>query len=140
MIDYFKICKKYNKVAICELKQRFNDVQLKEILSIIKSVNMLENTVFISFVLDNLIDLKRIDNTLKAQFLTANFTENLIDTLLKYNLDLDIYHHAITKEQVKLCHDNNILVNVWTVDEIEDAKKYAEWGIDYITSNHLKEV
>ena len=81
-----------------------------------------------------------IDKSLKAQFLTANFSDDLIETLLKYDLDLDIYHKAITKEKVKLCHDNNILVNVWTGDDIEDAKTYASWGIDYITSNHLKEV
>lgn len=140
MIDYFKICKKYNKVAVCELKQRFNESQLKEILSIITSLDMLQNTIFISFVIENLIDLKKIDNTLKAQFLTANFSDNLIETLLKYGLDLDIYHKAISESQVKLCHDNNILVNVWTVDDIEDAKIYASWGIDFITSNHLKEV
>ena len=140
MIDYFKICKKYNKVAVCELKQRFNKEQLKEILSIINSIDMLKNTIFISFVIENLIDLKEIDKSLKAQFLTANFSDDLIEKLLKYDLDLDIYHKAITKEQVKHCHDNNILVNVWTVDDIEDAKTYASWGIDYITSNHLKEV
>ena len=35
MIEYFRICKKYNKVAVCELKQLFTKEQIKEILSIV---------------------------------------------------------------------------------------------------------
>lgn len=137
MIDYFKVCKKYNKVAVCELKQNFNIDQLKEIISIVESVNMLENTIFISFEIENLIKIKQLNPLIKAQFLIGEFKDNLIETLLKYDLDLDIYHKSISKEQVKLCHENNIKVNVWTVDDKEDAIKYATWGIDYITTNHI---
>ena len=35
MIDYFKICKKYNKVAVCELKQVFTKDQIQEIINIV---------------------------------------------------------------------------------------------------------
>ena len=42
MIEYFKVCKKYNKVAVCELKQVFTKEQIQEILDIVDSIGMLD--------------------------------------------------------------------------------------------------
>ena len=39
---------------------------------------------------------------------------------------------------LKACHDNGIVVNVWTVNELEDAKRLAEYGVDFITTNILE--
>ena len=58
MIEYFKVCKKYNKVAVCELKQVFTKEQIQEILNIVDSIGMLDNTIFISFILEDLILLR----------------------------------------------------------------------------------
>ena len=140
MIDYFKICKKYNKVAVCELKQLFTKEQILEIIEIIKSIDMLDNTVFISFYLEDLILVREISNEIKAQWLLCKFEERHIETLIKYNLDVDVHYASINESQIKLCHDNNILVNVWTVNDQEIANKYASWGVDFITSNWVKDV
>lgn len=140
MINYFKICKKYNKVAIFELKQVFSIEQLKEIISIIESVGMLENTIFISFHLQALINLREISKTQKAQYLLEKFHDDTIEVLKKYNLALDIYYINLSKEQIDLCHQNNILVNIWTVDDINIAKQYASWGVDFITSNWISKL
>ena len=139
MIDYFKICKKYNKVAVCELKQVFNKTQIQEIIEIVKSIDMLDNTIFISFILEDLILIREISNNIKAQWLLCDFKEEYIETLKKYNLDLDVHYPKIDKETIKLCHDNNIKVNIWTVNDQEIANKYASWGGDFITSNWVKE-
>ena len=140
MIDYFKICKKYNKVAVCELKQLFNEKQMQEILNIVDSVGMLENTIFISFVVEDLFTLRKLAPSQKAQALMCEWKDEYLIPLKQYHLDVDIYHKALTKELLDRLHDNNIKVNVWTVDELEDAKKYASWGIDYITSNWIHEL
>ena len=139
MIDYFKICKKYNKVAVCELKQLFTKEQIQEIIDIVDSIGMLDNTVFISFILEDLILIREISSTIKAQWLLCDFKEEYIETLLKYNLDLDVHYPKIDEEKIKLCHDNNIKVNIWTVNDQEIANKYASWGVDFITSNWVKE-
>ena len=41
-------------------------------------------------------------------------------------------------EQVKACREAGILVNVWTVNGLEDGKRLAEYGVDFITSNILE--
>ena len=140
MIDYFKICKKYNKVAVCELKQVFNKEQIQEIIDIVKSIDMLDNTIFISFILEDLILVREISNDIKAQWLLCKFEEQHLDLLKKYNLDLDVHFNSIDQSHIKLCHDNGIKVNIWTVNDQEIANKYASWGVDFITSNWVKEV
>ena len=44
----------------------------------------------------------------------------------------------MTKEFIDKCHHNNILVNVWTVDEEELANNLIAMGADFITSNILE--
>ena len=41
-------------------------------------------------------------------------------------------------EYVKICKENNININVWTVDNISDAFNLIDMGVDYITSNILE--
>ena len=139
MYDYFKICKKYNKVAVCELKQVFTKQQIQEILDIVNSLDMLDNTVFISFILEDLILLREISNDIKAQWLLCKFEDHHLETLLKYNLDVDVHHLNISKQQIDMCHANNVKVNMWTVNDQELANKYASWGVDFITSNWVKD-
>ena len=140
MIEYFKICKKYNKVAVCELKQVFNKQQIQDIINIVDSIDMLDKTIFISFILEDLIILREILPTQKAQWLLCEFKEEHIETLLKYNLDLDAHYNSINQEKIDLCHSHNIKVNIWTVNDQEIANKYAKMGVDFITTNWVKEL
>lgn len=140
LIDYIKICKKYNKVGVLELKQLFTKKQIEEILSIIENEGMLDNMVIISFYLEDLILVRKLNKKIKAQWLLCKYEEKHLETLIKYNLGLDVNYPTIDKEGIDLCHKNNVEVNVWTVDSLEIAQKYAAWGVDYITSNALKSI
>ena len=140
MIEYFKVCKKYNKVAVCELKQVFTKEQIQEILNIVDSIGMLDNTIFISFILEDLILLREISKTQNAQWLLGEFKEEHLETLLKYNLDLDAHYNSINQEKIDLCHFHNIKVNIWTVNDQDIANKYAAMGVDFITTNWVKEI
>lgn len=140
MIEYFKVCKKYKKVAVCELKQVFTKEQIQEILDIVDSIGMLDNTIFISFILEDLILLREISKTQKAQWLLGEFKEEHLETLLKYNLDLDAHYNSINQEKIDLCHSHNIKVNIWTVNDQDIANKYAAMGVDFITTNWVKEI
>ena len=140
MIEYFKICKKYNKVAVCELKQVFNKEQIQDIINIVDSIDMLDKTIFISFILEDLIILREILPTQQAQWLLCEFKEEHIETLLKYSLDVDAHYNSINQEKIDLCHSQNIKVNIWTVNDQEIANKYAKMGVDFITTNWVKEL
>ena len=136
--EYIGICKKYEKTAVLELKNHFHPDDIDRILDIIREEEYLEHVIFISFDLPNMICIRERLPEQPAQFLISEVTDWLLDTLVKYRLDLDIKHTAVTAEYVKQLHENGIRVNVWTVDTPEDAQRVIDCGVDFITSNILE--
>ena len=136
--EYAQICKKYGKASVLELKNHFTPADIDAIIAIIQKEGWLENTIFISFDLPNMICIRERLPQQKAQFLISDYPDWLVDTLKKHSLDLDIYFKALTAERVKELHEAGIEVNVWTVDALEDAQRMAEYGVDYITSNIIE--
>ena len=138
--EYISICKKYDKTAVLELKNRMPDEAVWEIAEIVADHDYLAKTVFISFSLDNLIALRAKYPHQKAQYLLSKIEDPdaLLETLTTYRLDLDVKHIALTKEVVERIHAAGLEVNVWTVDAPEDAARVMDMGVDYITSNILE--
>ena len=136
--DYIRICKKYQKEAILELKNMMDIKHIMGIVTLVKALGWFENTTFISFSSDNLVNLKAMYPNAKAQFLTDKITDEVVLFLQKYNLDLDIYYKSLNKEFIQKVHQKGIKVNCWTVDIKEDAEALIEMGVDMITSNILE--
>ena len=136
--EYISICKKYEKVAVLELKNDFDTEDIARICEIICGLEYFGETIFISFSYENMVKLKTLRPDARAQFLTSKFEDDLVEKLTAYGLDLDIYHKALTKENIALCHGKGIKVNCWTVDDRETAERLIDWEIDYITSNILE--
>lgn len=136
--EYLSVCHRYHKVSVLELKSNFTVEQLNEIIQIIQNEGHLEETVFISFILENLIQLRKLLPKQPLQYLTGEFNDELVKTLRNYQLDLDIHHSQITAKRVSALHEMGILVNCWTVDNLSDAVLLQESGVDFITSNVLE--
>lgn len=136
--DYVEICKEYGKIGVLELKNRIPKEHIKGIIDTIDSCGYLNGIIFISFNLDNLIDLKSMLPDQKAQYLTKEYSAELIPILKSNHLDLDIHHSALNAENVRELHANGIEVNCWTCDSCERGEELASYGIDYITSNILE--
>lgn len=136
--EYIRICKKYGKKSVLEIKNHMQKNDIRRIVDIIRELKYLDNTVFISFDFENLVSLREISSKLTLEYLVSKWSDNLTDKLKKYKMDIDIYHKEITKERVRLLHKNDILVNSWTVDTKDDAKRLISCGVDYITTNILE--
>lgn len=138
LADYISICKRYDKIAVLELKNRMTPEAIAQIVDIIKEQDYLENVIFISFSWDNVAYLREMLPEQKVQFLISTYDDALIEKLISHRIDLDIRYTAVTKELVDILHKHNLEINCWTVDKAEDAKQLIEWGVDYITSNILE--
>ena len=136
--EYICICKKYGKTAVLELKNHFENQDTDRIIGIIRNEDYLEHTVFISFDLANLIHIRERLPEQRAQFLVHEVSDDLLETLLRHRLDLDIRYSALTREYVETLHQNGIRVNVWTVNTKEDAQRMIDCGVDFITTNILE--
>ena len=138
--EYISICRKYGKVAVLELKNRMPDESVWEIVEIVRTCGWLENTIFISFKLDNLIALRAKYPAQPAQYLLSKIEDPdaVLEKLTKYQLGLDVKYTALTCDVVERTHAAGLEVNVWTVDTLVDAARVIAMGVDYITSNILE--
>ena len=137
--EYIKICARYEKIGVLELKTSFTKEQIGEILDMVKTHYSIEGIIFISFKYDNLVYVRELCDEATVQFLTMDdVTDELVEKLKAYRMDLDLYYPRLTKENLDMLHAEGIIVNVWTVDNAEDGERLTEWGVDYITSNILQ--
>ncbi len=138
LAEYVRICKKYGKVGVLELKNRFAPSDIEKIIAIINEEDYLDGIIFISFSLENMIDLRTMLPKQACQYLTTEYSASLLETLCKYHLDVDMHYRALTEENIREMHEHGIRVNAWTCDKSEEALELVKWGVDYITSNILE--
>lgn len=136
--EYVNICKKYEKKCVLELKNRFEQIDIRRMIAEIREMDYLENMIFISFSLENMVYLRELLPNQELQYLTKNYDQEVLEQLNKYNLDLDVSHKALTEEVIMELHANGRKVNCWTVDKAERAEELISWGIDFITTNILE--
>ncbi|HOJ47544.1 MAG TPA: glycerophosphodiester phosphodiesterase family protein [Bacillota bacterium] len=136
--EYIRICKKYEKYCVLEMKGSYTKEEVQGMIDIINGEQYLDKVIFISFSLQNLIYLRELLPDQPAQFLTAEWSDTLIDTLKQHNLDLDIYYTRLNEENVKQLKEAGILINAWTCDNKEAAEHLVALGVDFITSNILE--
>ena len=137
--EYAAICRHYGKTSVLELKNRFDPEDVARIVDIMREEGQLEDSIFISFDLLNMIALRRLLPDQPLQYLTSWYDPILIDTLTAHRLDLDIKYKALTADIVAELHARGIRVNCWTVNTVEDGERLAEYGVDYITTNILEQ-
>ena len=139
LAEYLQICRDYGKTAVLEIKSHPSREDIEEILQVVEAEYDLEKTVIISFGLQNLIYARELRPEAHLQFLVMKeLPEDLLDTLAKYGMDLDISQSLLTRELVDAVHGLGFQVNVWTVNDAADAERLLSWGVDYITTNILE--
>ena len=136
--EYIRICKKYDKTCVLELKNQFSEEDVGRIVRIIEGEGWIDRVIFISFCFDNLVYVRKFRSEQTVQFLFAELTEDIFAGLVEHRFDVDIHYPHLTKEMVDRFHAVGIRVNCWTCDKPEDAERLADWGVDFITSNILE--
>lgn len=136
--EYIRICKKYGKVSVLELKNPFEFEDIQRIVEIIQKEDWLDETIFISFDLNNLIRLRKLLPRQKLQYLVKQISPELISILKIHSLDLDIKYTGLEPEHVKALHETGCEINVWTVNSRDDGLRMVEMGVDFITTNILE--
>lgn len=139
--EYLRLCKKYGKVAVIELKSDMTPDHIAYMLKQIHDLDYAEEVVFISFLWDALCEVRKQAPNMPIQFLTnekREFTDGFLDEVAAAGFDLDINIATTTRELVERIHSRGMKVNVWTCDYPDKAAELVAWGVDYITSNILE--
>ena len=136
--EYIRCCKNFGKIAVLELKNPMSKENILGIIETIEELDYINETIFISFSVQNLKYIRECKPNQTVQFLTEKFNSKTLDLLIKNRFDLDIIYTSLSESVVQLCHDNGIKVNCWTVNEPADAERLIDYGVDYITSNIIE--
>ncbi len=145
--EYISICAHYKKYAVLELKNDFDEDELRKIVSIIEGYGYFDRVVFISFYLSVLKRLRALRPDAVVQYLVSvapkgtdpkEHEKQFISDLLENRMDLDAHHSLITKDLLKTLHKAGLKVNAWTVNTKEEAVRLCKMGIDFITSNIIE--
>jgi glycerophosphoryl diester phosphodiesterase len=136
--QYLDSCKKYDKVCFIEFKNLFEEEDILKVVEIVEAKQYTHKVVYISFILENLICLRKHQKQAIIQYLVGEMTPKTLLALRKYRFGLDINTSNLTKDIVDEVHKYHLEVNVWTVDNPIEALMLVSWGVDYITTNILE--
>ncbi len=137
LAEYVSICKEHGKVCVIEIKGKLKREELERAVAEIRDAEYLDGALFISFDLSACIILRELfEGT--VQYLVDEITEEVLEICKKYRFDIDARRTAVTKEWVDKFHGAGLLVNVWTVNTLEEANALKAMGVDYITTDILE--
>ncbi len=137
--EYIKICKRYDKKCILEIKTDMDDDAIAGMIEIIEAQEYLDNVIFISFGYDNLVKIRKIKPLQAVQFLYGGVDrEDIFQRLVQDKIDIDISHGGVTKEFIDKAHAHGLKINCWTVDDPQRGQELADMGVDFITTNILE--
>ena len=137
--EYFELVKDKNLVTNIELKTGLNEYFgiEEKVWNLIKEYRLEDRVLISSFNHYSVLRMKNIVPNLKYGLLT----ETWIINAGKYTKEVGVecYHPhflSMTAENVKELKENNIEINVYTVNEEKDIRDMIEKGIDIIIGNY----
>jgi len=136
------------------LRDRWNPSKLEELIDEFKGILILdikevgleedlvrifkdrENTFFTSFKPEVALKIRKMDKSLNVGIITRKFNDATLKFLIENELNVaSVHYKAINKEWIEKCHENEITIVTWTLDDPSIAKNFVEWGIDGIITN-----
>jgi len=139
--DYLKVCRFYNKVACIEIKPQKSLADIQKIYDMVKKMGMLNSCFFMSFTLEYLTELKRIDQSVLtcSLYLVADINANVLkdanDIVGLEIQSLGQDDSNISEATIEQLHTKNKFVSCWTTDTSQ-IKTNLKWkGVDFITTN-----
>lgn len=113
-------------------------VGLEQILA--KEINLCgfkERIIVSSFNHYSLLEMEKSDPTIKRGFLTGSLLINSWDYVAQNRGQaLHPHFHTVTADLVKSCHDLEIKVNTYTVNQEEQGKRVIDTGADGLITNY----
>lgn len=143
--EFIKLCRNYGLHPYIEIKYGATREQVQALINIVKRAGMKGKVTYISFESSILSFVHEIDEHARIGFVTNVFTEttlNNIKTLIGENeLFIDLNIENVTEDVVALCIDNDLSLEVWTVNNnnrIKNTDCYVSgFTTDYVNTDIL---
>ena len=138
--EYLEICKNYQMTPVIELKGENNTQYYNEIVNLAEKYNL--KPVYISFHLENLKTMRKLDTTSKMYYLVQKISEKDIEdarSILDCGIDFNGNKEANFKNDIlKKCRDQGLDLGAWTIKDPEVMKKLEKNGVTLITTDSIE--
>ncbi|MEG2080571.1 MAG: glycerophosphodiester phosphodiesterase family protein [Oscillospiraceae bacterium] len=137
--QYIDICKKYNCRPMIEIKDKRVE-KMKDLYALLEKNDIQKSAIIISFYIEDLKEMLRIDSNLETWYLVHYITQKNIDQAIdagKSGVAFCATYNADRPEWIKKIHSNGLCAACWTVDTPELLQKMLDADVKYITTNSI---
>ena len=137
--QYLNACLKARIVPVIEitpLKTDFTDAQLDSIVTTIRRKGLENKCVIICFTYDVLVKMRKRMPSTVMHWLLSDYTSDVLEKCIENHFvpSFESTKSFVTQSLVDQYHDSGLDVGIWVVP-YSDHQKYAEMGLDYISTN-----
>lgn len=135
--ETLNLLSRYDIMPVIEIKTDTTQ-KLREVLNLLKKYDLFEKTWIISFEKAPLIELRKISEKIQLSYLVKKVDSEAIDFCLEYRINgIDFKKDNAGSREVEMIVNAGLTPQVWTVDTIEEFKKFYFYGVRYFTGNCL---
>lgn len=147
--EYLDICKEYNVIPVIELKYSHNlywrlDDNSKycydgvpALIKLIRDKDMAEKAIILTSMKGVLEEIRKQAPEIDLQLLSRYTWEQHIEWCKTHGISIDIQRTMDTTNMSKTFHDLGLKVNVWTINDPQEAEMLRQAGVDMITTDKL---
>ena len=133
--EYLEILRDNSMVAFIELKGPFTPAEVEEVFRLAGEVYDLKKCILQSFEFENLLSARRAFPDLPLMLTYGDDEPEHWSRCFPEGFSIDVSKTALTKEMLDAFHAHGLEVGVWTVNDDEEMKAFAEMGVDYVETD-----
>lgn len=115
--------------------QSHEDSLVRQCVDMVKSKGLTDRMVWISFSGKACELLHQLLPDAHIQYLLGDWDPKTIKAKGLSGIDYEQKVLALHPEWIKECHDLGLVVNVWTVNNLNTINQFIKAGVDFITTN-----
>lgn len=115
--------------------QSHEDSLVRQCVDMVKSKGLTDRIVWISFSGKACELLHQLLPDAHIQYLLGDWDPKTIKAKGLSGIDYEQKVLALHPEWIKECHDLGLVVNVWTVNDLNTINQFIKAGVDFITTN-----
>jgi glycerophosphoryl diester phosphodiesterase len=116
----------------------------KVVIDMLREANLIDSTIISSFIHNELLEIKKIEPRVRLGALiservsTPSDLKKATKRIIKKKLfAVHPHYKGVNRDLVEYAHNNNLKVNVWTVNEKEDIQRMIDIGVDGIIGDDI---
>lgn len=115
--------------------QSHEDSLVRQTVDMVKAKGLLNRIVWISFSGKACELLHQLLPDAHIQYLNGDWDPKTVKAKGLSGIDYEQKVMALHPEWIKECHDLGLVVNVWTVNDLNTINQFVKAGVDFITTN-----